>query len=180
MRPSWRTCTGGVTSLLLQIMAPGQAGLSYGAEALSAALKGVFLDACAMALDARENTMDAAGSLIEIWRAANLERERSGAAPSTTIRSACWPHRHALLPGGSLLRNRRQVRQRLPDHDARHGAAGRRPALPRGRRQRGAGAGRHAGDAGRLSARLRGTRACARAWRSARSGWAWRPMPTCS
>jgi methylmalonyl-CoA mutase len=71
---------GGVTSLLLQIMAPGQAGLSYSAEALSTALKGVFLNGCTIALDARENTMDAAGSLIELWREANLsENARLGA-----------------------------------------------------------------------------------------------------
>ena len=72
--------TGGATSILLQITAPGQTGISYGGEALSAALKGVFLDACGIALDARENTMDAAGSLIEIWRAANInENQRRGA-----------------------------------------------------------------------------------------------------
>src|SRR5436190_867104 len=59
---------GGATSLLLQIMAPGQAGLSYTAGPLGTALKGVLLEGCAVALDARENTMDAAGSLIEIWR----------------------------------------------------------------------------------------------------------------
>ena len=34
--------TGGGTSLLLQIQAPGQAGISYGAEALAQALKGVL------------------------------------------------------------------------------------------------------------------------------------------
>jgi methylmalonyl-CoA mutase len=72
--------TGGATSILLQVTAPGQAGLSYSAEALAIALKGVFLDACAIALDARENTMDAAGSLLEIWRAANVnENVRRGA-----------------------------------------------------------------------------------------------------
>jgi methylmalonyl-CoA mutase len=72
--------TGGVTSLLLQIEAPGQAGLPYGAERLAAALKGVYLDSCAIALDARENTMDAAGSLLEIWREANVsENVRRGA-----------------------------------------------------------------------------------------------------
>ena len=72
--------TGGATSLLLQITAPGQAGMGYGAEALSAALKGVFLDACGIALDAGENTMDAAGSLIEIWRGAGVgENQRRGA-----------------------------------------------------------------------------------------------------
>ena len=72
--------TGGATSLLLQIVAPGQAGMGYGAEALTAALKGVFLDACGLALDAGENTMDAAGSLIEIWRGAGVgENQRRGA-----------------------------------------------------------------------------------------------------
>jgi hypothetical protein len=40
----------------------------------------VFLDACGLALDSGENTMDAAGSLIEIWRAANVgENQRRGA-----------------------------------------------------------------------------------------------------
>jgi methylmalonyl-CoA mutase len=72
--------TGGATSILLQVMAPGQTGLSYSTEGFAAALKGVFLDACAIALDARENTMDAAGSLLEIWRAANVnENVRRGA-----------------------------------------------------------------------------------------------------
>ena len=37
---SWRTSTGGATSLLLQITAPGQAGLSYGAEALGGGAEG--------------------------------------------------------------------------------------------------------------------------------------------
>lgn len=71
---------GGATSLLLQVTAPGQTGMSYGAEPLAAALKGVFLDACGIALDAGENTMDAAGSLIEVWRTANVnENQRRGA-----------------------------------------------------------------------------------------------------
>jgi methylmalonyl-CoA mutase len=71
---------GGVTSILLQITAPGQAGLSYAAGPLGVALDGVFLDGCAVALDARENTMDAAGSLIEIWRARDIgENVRRGA-----------------------------------------------------------------------------------------------------
>ena len=105
---------GGATSLLLQITAPGQAGLSYAAEPLGVALKGVFLDGCAVALDARENTMDAAGSLIEIWRERGDRREP--AARRLQLRSArrAGPHRHALLPGPALLRDRRQVRQRLP------------------------------------------------------------------
>jgi methylmalonyl-CoA mutase len=72
--------TGGATSLMLQIVAPGQAGMGYGADALTAALKGVYLDACGLALDAGENTMDAAGSLMEIWRAAGVnENQRRGA-----------------------------------------------------------------------------------------------------
>ena len=71
---------GGATSLLLQIQAPGQTGLNYGAGPLAKALKGVFLNACTIALDARENTMDAAGSLIEIWREAGIgENSRHGA-----------------------------------------------------------------------------------------------------
>jgi methylmalonyl-CoA mutase len=59
---------GGSTSLLLQILAPGQAGLSYSAAALSEALKGVHLNACTIPLDARENTLDAAGSLLDLAR----------------------------------------------------------------------------------------------------------------
>jgi methylmalonyl-CoA mutase len=70
----------GTTSLLLQITAPGQAGLSYAAGPLSEALEGVFLNACTIALDARENTLDAAGSLLEIWREANInDNDRRGA-----------------------------------------------------------------------------------------------------
>ncbi len=72
--------TGGGTSVLLQIQAPGQAGLNYGAEALGQALKGVYLNACTIALDARENTLDAAGSLLEIWRTEGInENDRRGA-----------------------------------------------------------------------------------------------------
>ena len=71
---------GGATSLVLQVAAPGQWGLPYSADGLSTALKGVFLDGCGIALDARENTMDAAGSLIEIWRGAGInENNRRGA-----------------------------------------------------------------------------------------------------
>jgi methylmalonyl-CoA mutase len=71
---------GGVTSIVLQITAPGQGGLSYSAGAMSEALKGVLLEACAIALDARENTLDAAGSLIEIWRQDGItETARRGA-----------------------------------------------------------------------------------------------------
>jgi methylmalonyl-CoA mutase len=72
--------TNGATSLLFQIQAPGQAGLPYGAGPLAEALKGVFLHACTIALDARENTLDAVGSLMEIWREAGIsENVRRGA-----------------------------------------------------------------------------------------------------
>ncbi len=72
--------TSGATSLLLQVRAPGQAGLPYGAEGLRVALEGVFLDGCIVGLDAGENTMDAAGSLIELWREQGInENKRLGA-----------------------------------------------------------------------------------------------------
>jgi methylmalonyl-CoA mutase len=71
---------GGATSVLLQVQAPGQAGLNYGAAALGAALRGVALKGVTVALDARENTLDAAGSLIAIWKDAGVgENERRGA-----------------------------------------------------------------------------------------------------
>jgi methylmalonyl-CoA mutase len=71
---------GGVNSLLLQIEAPGQSGLGYGAEPLAGALKGVPLDQVPIALDARENTLDAAGSLIALWREAGVGEGRRRAA----------------------------------------------------------------------------------------------------
>ncbi|HEU0060303.1 MAG TPA: methylmalonyl-CoA mutase family protein [Hyphomicrobiaceae bacterium] len=71
---------GGVNSLLLQIEAPGQSGLGYGAEPLATALKGVRLPAVLIALEARENTMDAVGSLLEIWRENGVEEGNRHAA----------------------------------------------------------------------------------------------------
>jgi methylmalonyl-CoA mutase len=71
---------GGVTSLILQIEAPGQSGLGYGAEPLAAALKDVPLKACSVALDGRENTMDVVGSLLEIWRENNIGESQRHAA----------------------------------------------------------------------------------------------------
>jgi methylmalonyl-CoA mutase len=71
---------GGVTSLLLQIKAPGQFGISYRGKPLATALAGVPLERIAVALDARENTLDAAGSLTEIWHDAGIgETARRGA-----------------------------------------------------------------------------------------------------
>ena len=106
--------TGGGTSVLLQIQAPGQAGLSYGAEALAQALKGVFLNACTIALDARENTLDAAGSLLEIWRDGGHQRERPARRLQLRPAGRAGQDRHALLSAGPLLRDRRQARRRLP------------------------------------------------------------------
>ena len=71
---------GGVNSLLLQIEAPGQSGLGYGSEPLAAALKGVGVQALPIAFDARENTMDAAGSLLEIWHEFGVEEGSRHAA----------------------------------------------------------------------------------------------------
>jgi len=71
---------GGVNSLLLQIEAPGQSGVGYGAEPLAGALNGVRLDRVPIALDARENTLDAAGSLIAIWREAGVGEPQRRAA----------------------------------------------------------------------------------------------------
>jgi methylmalonyl-CoA mutase len=91
----------GATSLLLQIAAPGQSGLSYAAGPLSEALDGVFLNACTVALDARDSTLEAAGSLLEIWRGAGVnENSRRGAfnydplgVLATTGTSYCPPGR---------------------------------------------------------------------------------------
>ncbi|MBO0764340.1 MAG: methylmalonyl-CoA mutase, partial [Hyphomicrobiaceae bacterium] len=71
---------GGATSVLLQIEAPGQPGLADDAATFATALRGALVKGAAIALDARENAFDAAGSLIETWRAAGLgENERRGA-----------------------------------------------------------------------------------------------------
>lgn len=71
---------GGVTSLLLAIEAPGQAGLPATAEALSAALSGVLIDACAIALDARENAPSLFKPLTVIWEKAGVAPARRQAA----------------------------------------------------------------------------------------------------
>jgi methylmalonyl-CoA mutase len=71
---------GGATSMLLQIEAPGQPGLPDDAATFGTALRGALVKGAAVALDARENALDAAGSLIETWRASGIgENERRGA-----------------------------------------------------------------------------------------------------
>ncbi len=64
---------GGVTSIILQIAAPGWFGLDYREASLARALDGVLLDVCPIALCAGEYTPDAAGSLMAIWRKAGLQ-----------------------------------------------------------------------------------------------------------
>ena len=64
---------GGVTSITLQIAAPGWFGLDYREAALARALDGVLLDVCPIALVAGEYTPDAAGGLMSLWRKAGLE-----------------------------------------------------------------------------------------------------------
>jgi len=71
---------GGVTSITLQIAAPGQCGLPYLEADVAAALQGVLLDAVTINLAAGEYTPDAAGSLLAVWRAAGIpDAARSGA-----------------------------------------------------------------------------------------------------
>jgi len=63
---------GGVSSIELQIAAPGSFGLPYTGEALAQALDGVLLDVCPVSLRAGEYTADAAGSLMALWRARRI------------------------------------------------------------------------------------------------------------
>lgn len=63
---------GGATSLKLQIAAPGWSGLAGDADTLAAALKGVLLDVCPVALEAGEETATAAAHLMKLWRAAGI------------------------------------------------------------------------------------------------------------
>jgi len=67
---------GGVTSLLLQIEAPGQCGLPYQQQALVRALEGVHLELVPVVLDAGEYVTDAAGSLIALWRGRGIAEDR--------------------------------------------------------------------------------------------------------
>lgn len=63
---------GGVSSIELQIAAPGWFGLPYGGDALAQTLEGVMLAACPVYLRAGEYTADAAGSLLALWRARGM------------------------------------------------------------------------------------------------------------
>lgn len=63
---------GGVTSVVLQFAAPGQAGLPATAEAVEAVLAGVLLDACAVALSAGTQAPDLAQMLVRKWEASGI------------------------------------------------------------------------------------------------------------
>ncbi len=67
---------GGVSSIALQIAAPGWFGLDYREAALERALAGVELDVCPVSLVAGEYTPDAAGGLMALWRKAAIEPSR--------------------------------------------------------------------------------------------------------
>lgn len=58
---------GGASSFILQMSAPGQFGLEPSKDAIAAALKGVHLDMIAVSLDAGEDYLGAAQSLLTIW-----------------------------------------------------------------------------------------------------------------
>jgi methylmalonyl-CoA mutase len=80
---------GGATSICLQIAAPGGIGLPCTGADLAAALEGVDLELCPVALVAGEYTADAAGSLMALWRARGIEdgkcRGAFGADPLGTL-----------------------------------------------------------------------------------------------
>lgn len=63
---------GGVSSILLQIEAPGQAGLPAASAALQGALNNVLLDACGVALDARERAPEMGRALLQVWQTAAI------------------------------------------------------------------------------------------------------------
>ena len=71
---------GGATSLKLLIAGAGRVGLAADSQTLAAALKGVMLDVCPVALEAGEGTAAAAASLGALWRAAGIsDKARLGA-----------------------------------------------------------------------------------------------------
>lgn len=67
---------GGVTSIELQVGAPGWFGLDYREAALRQALKGVLLDVCPVSLRAGEYTTDAAGGLLALWREVGVANDQ--------------------------------------------------------------------------------------------------------
>ncbi|MEQ1712147.1 MAG: methylmalonyl-CoA mutase family protein, partial [Hyphomicrobium sp.] len=70
---------GGVTSLALHIASSGTPGLRLEPGALAAALDGVLLDVCPIALVADENFDAAARELIALWDEKGIDRARRAA-----------------------------------------------------------------------------------------------------
>lgn len=66
---------GGVSSVLLQLRAPGQFGLVPRLEELKTALDGVLLDAVTVAFDPGQSATNAAGALIALWKERGLAPE---------------------------------------------------------------------------------------------------------
>lgn len=66
---------GGVSSIELQVAAPGWHGVPYTREEIAQALDGVRLDVCPVVLRAGEYTPDAAGGLMALWRARNVPQD---------------------------------------------------------------------------------------------------------
>ncbi len=114
---------GGVTSLKLQIAAPGWSGLPYTGDEVEQALDGVLLDVCPIHLQAGEYTVDAAGSLMALWRKRGLaEADMTGgfnadplgtlaltgalyhAVPKSLEIAARLAHDSAAMPGVTALR----------------------------------------------------------------------------
>ncbi len=67
---------GGATSITLQIATSGWSGLASSEAAIGRALDGVLLDVCPVALRAGERTLEAAASLMTVWKARGLSAEQ--------------------------------------------------------------------------------------------------------
>jgi methylmalonyl-CoA mutase len=121
---------GGVTSIDLRIASPGCVGLDYHQPALERALADVLLDVCPVHLHAGEYSIDAAGSLMAVWRARGLDdsqcRGGFGYDPLSTLAltgSLYHPLPRALAAAAELLRSalpHRHVRALKADGGAWH------------------------------------------------------------
>ena len=173
---------GGGTSLLLQIQAPGQAGLTYGAEALGAGAQGRATSTPAPLRSTRARTpwMPPAACSRSGATAGINENDRRGAFNYDPL-GVLAKTGTLYYPPRPLLRDRRQARRRLPHHVAR----ARRCSPTAGPITRPA-----RSEAQELAAMLATLVAYLRACEAAglqaahgartRSRSAWRPTPTCS
>lgn len=67
---------GGTNSLAIHIEAPGTSGLPLGQGNLTAALDGVLLDMCPVAIMAGENVHDAAAALNAVWQERGIAADK--------------------------------------------------------------------------------------------------------